>query len=505
LETPRRKNRPNNGGMMFTPMKQVESLVQDSMDYNASPGKKGGCVGSASTFRSVADPEIIKTFTKEELSKQEVCMEFDRFESGYADKLLFQHRTYQTPIEADCIKDPANRNFGIDHTKCAKIFGNLNQIRLAHTGGIVLMTEQTTSSGRKERCLREKSEPKTAEEAAEFDNIIREDDLLDDADKRVVCFGVRSCMSLTTRIKNARLGAPVGRVGPLLNLGALTLSWIQDGGLDQYSTYCCNIVTAKQTLRSELENQAALKQGMLSAFLSLGKTIKGGKRQMLDDLLDLPRRQLQRYPLLLSQVLKHTPPTDPDYGPLTEALKACEAVCHETNSKINQTDGAKLVQIHSKLDFSHANKWQKIDVLDHELVSATTATNMKDEKPIHLYLFKTLLLITKDSKHVPGKEQVSGIPIFMQNLGLQKPMFNAGQTPTDDFREQSKAMLQISNDDPLLTSKHSTRTGFTRGNGSGKGGKTYLVKFKDNATRELWHDLLIGEQQESIMMPTSFV
>lgn len=486
--------RANINSLMYTPKKKIDLIVQDSLDHFSSPGKGAGSrQASKATFSSKMDAEILGDMSKREIGRQETSMEFENVEFGYREKLVFQHKTYQNPIEGDASKqEQERRTFGLDQFKCEKIFGNLNNIRLAHTGGMVLMGEHD---------VQEKREPATDEEAAEFDSILREDELLEDADKKVVCYGVRTCVSMSSRIAQARKNSNGGNFGPLTNLGEVVLGWIKDGGLDHYPRYCCNIVTARQTLRHEVEKQVANSQQMLYAFLTIGKTIKGGKRQMLEDLLDLPRRQLQRYPLLLKEVLKYTPETDADYGPLREAIAACEDICNETNGMIMETDGARLVQIHNNLDFSHATPYQKINVLDFEHVMDAKAYNMKDNKPLNLYLFKQLLLLTKDSKHTHGKESVSGLPIYLHNLDVT--LGKADPSVTDEeTKRQAACMLEIKNSDPHFNTKHSSRKGTLSRGGSGKAKQTYIVRFKDEAERDLWAGELKHQQQEMIQSNT---
>jgi len=493
VQTP--KKRANINSLMYTPKKKIDLIVKDSFDYNASPGKGGGSrhASTATTFSSKMDAEILVDMSKREIGRQETMMEFENIERGYRDKLNFQHKTYQNPIEVDASKqEQERRTFGLDQFKCGKIFGNLDNIRLAHSGGMVMIGDHQ---------LDEKREPTSQEEVAEFEQILFEDSLLGDDEKKVASIGVRTCVSLATRINLARMSNNSGNFGPLNNLGAVVLGWIKDGGLDHYPRYCCSIVTARQTLRHEVEKQVANSQQMLYAFLAIGKTIKGGKRQMLEDLLDLPRRQLQRYPLLLKEVLKYTPDTDADYGPLKEAIAACEAICTETNGKIMETDGARLVQIHNNLDFSHATPYQKINVLDFEHVMDAKAVNVKDNKPLNLYLFKELLLLTKDSKHTHGKEQVAGLPIYLHNLDVTVGKADASVTD-ESVKRQAACMLEIKNSDPHFSTKHSTRKGTLSRGGSGKAGKTYIVQFKDEAERDLWAGQLKCQQQEMIQSNT---
>ena len=70
------------------------------------------------------------------------------------------------------------------------------------------------------------------------------------------------------------------------------------------------------------------------------------------------------------------------------------------------------------------------------------------------------------------------------------------------IEKQAACMLEIKNSDPHFNTKHSTRKGTLSRGGSGKAGKTYIVRFKDEAERDLWVEELKHQQQEMIQSNT---
>ena len=95
------------------------------------------------------------------------------------------------------------------------------------------------------------------------------------------------------------------------------------GLFDQYSKYCANITVAKHSLTTLLEQLRSEGNHTLEGYFRTCEQFKEIRRQTLADLLDLPRRRLQRYPLLLGAVLKHTS----ESGTLRTAQALLHATC----------------------------------------------------------------------------------------------------------------------------------------------------------------------------------
>jgi hypothetical protein len=415
FDTPAKKKKYDT---LRTPKRKADNFMGKIVEYHPSPQGQGRNVQK--TFSTLAHPNLLSRLSKEEIRRQEAILEFQSCEFNYKEKLNFQFNTYQHVLEKDAELGPGRWKFGVDKVIVDRIFGEkCNRIREAHNG--------------KAQCL--------------HDQLMR-----------------------------TRSAGEGGKMGMLTNIGQVVNGWIEQGNMSPYVDYCCSIMAAKQVLRNEVDKQNALQHQMLNMLISLGKTLKEGKRQTLADLLDLPRRHIQRYPLLLSEVLKYTPKSDPDYRPLTAAIEAARNLCHQVNARMRETEGARVVAIANRIDTEHSNKRQPPpDILQWKFVSETrTGLNMKDNKPLYMYLFEEALLIMKDSKYELGKELMVGEPIFLQHALV---------TVSDDPSKERSAQLHIQNDNPQLMKQHSTRKGFARGGGSFGKGRVFNICFEADDDR----------------------
>lgn len=127
------------------------------------------------------------------------------------------------------------------------------------------------------------------------------------------------------------------------------------------------------------------------------------KRLGLRDYLIMPVQRIPRYVLLLEQVLKYTPPTDPDYKNLENSLNGMKLVASDINEKKRRADlSQKVVEIQKLLS-----------IKSKEQISLATPSRLfiregrlnyliYDKKLIcYCYLFNDLFLITqiKGNKH----------------------------------------------------------------------------------------------------------
>lgn len=84
--------------------------------------------------------------------------------------------------------------------------------------------------------------------------------------------------------------------------------------LEAYVTYCCNQVGAKALLDHKKQ------QKRVEHFLRLCQESSFSRKLDLWNFLDLPRSRLVKYPLLLKEIQKCTPPDHPDEDSLPDAV-----------------------------------------------------------------------------------------------------------------------------------------------------------------------------------------
>lgn len=89
--------------------------------------------------------------------------------------------------------------------------------------------------------------------------------------------------------------------------------------LGAYVTYCCNQVGAKALLDQKKQEKR------VEHFLRLCQESSFSRKLDLWNFLDLPRSRLVKYPLLLKEIQKCTPPEHPDEDTIPEAV-SCYSV-----------------------------------------------------------------------------------------------------------------------------------------------------------------------------------
>lgn len=85
-------------------------------------------------------------------------------------------------------------------------------------------------------------------------------------------------------------------------------------GLNAYKDYCSNQLAAKALLDQKKQDRR------VQDFLQRCLESPFSRKLDLWSFLDIPRSRLVKYPLLLREILRHTPPDHPDVASLERAV-----------------------------------------------------------------------------------------------------------------------------------------------------------------------------------------
>lgn len=97
-------------------------------------------------------------------------------------------------------------------------------------------------------------------------------------------------------------------------ISKIVLSSLQLPRLNAYKEYCSNQLAAKALLDQKKQDRR------VQDFLQRCLESPFSRKLDLWSFLDIPRSRLVKYPLLLKEILKHTPAEHPDAGSLEEAV-----------------------------------------------------------------------------------------------------------------------------------------------------------------------------------------
>lgn len=175
----------------------------------------------------------------------------------------------------------------------------------------------------------------------------------------------------------------VGEVGPTLR------DWFPR--LEAYITYCCNQVGAKALLDQKKQEKK------VEEFLRLCQESSFSRKLDLWNFLDLPRSRLVKYPLLLKEIQKCTPPEHPDEDTLPEALEVIQDVVAEVNKKTGEAE----CQFYRR-GLHYLEESQRLPEIQQSrfLYCHGELKNNKGQR-LHVFLFELALVLTRpaDSGH----------------------------------------------------------------------------------------------------------
>lgn len=209
---------------------------------------------------------------------------------------------------------------------------------------------------------------------------------------------------LLSRLQDAR--KPDGSTE---HVGHILTDWLPC--LSSYTPYCSNQVKAKTLLDQKKQDrrvQDFLQRCLQSPF---------SRKLDLWNFLDIPRSRLVKYPLLLREILKHTPNDHPDRQHLDEAMLMVQSVVADINRRTGESE---CQYYKDRLLYSeYAHRDELID-RSRTLSCHGELKNNRGLK-LHVFLFQDVLVITRSvslNDH-PVSYQLCRQPIPIRQLDLE--------------------------------------------------------------------------------------
>lgn len=246
----------------------------------------------------------------------------------------------------------------------------------------------------------------------------------------------------------AKLTEETGPDGTVDQIGQIVIDWLP--GLKAYKNYCSNQLAAKALLDQKKQDRR------VQDFLQRCLESPFSRKLDLWSFLDIPRSRLVKYPLLLREILKHTPPDHPDVTSLDRAI----TIIQEILSDINMRKGESECQYYiDKLEF--LDEKQRDPLIDEcKVLLCHGELRNKSGSRLHVFLFSELLVLTRPvTRNDRSCFQVYRQPIPIRDLALedlQDGEIRMGGSFRGAFTngEKAKNVFRVSSLDPSHGQSH---------------------------------------------------
>lgn len=246
----------------------------------------------------------------------------------------------------------------------------------------------------------------------------------------------------------AQLSKATGPDGTVGQIGQIVISWLPR--LNAYKDYCSNQLAAKALLDQKKQDprvQDFLQRCLESPF---------SRKLDLWSFLDIPRSRLVKYPLLLKEILRHTPAEHPDAASLQEAITVIQGVLSGINKKKGESECQYYIDKLEYLDDRQrdARIEQCKSLLCHGELRNKSGTKL------HVFLFTDLLILTRPvTRNERQCFQVYRQPIAVQDLvleDLQDGDVRMGGSFRGAFSNADKAknIFRVRSQDPSQAQSH---------------------------------------------------
>ncbi|XP_077120576.1 neuroepithelial cell-transforming gene 1 protein isoform X1 [Ranitomeya variabilis] len=205
-----------------------------------------------------------------------------------------------------------------------------------------------------------------------------------------------------------KLGEATRPDGTVEHIGPILVNWLPR--LNAYKGYCSNQLAAKALLdQKKLDRrvQDFLQRCLESPF---------SRKLDLWSFLDIPRSRLVKYPLLLKEILRHTPKDHPDVKSLEQALFLILGVLADINLKKGESECQYYIDKLEYLD----DKQRDLRIESSKSLLCHGELKNKNGHKLYLFLFQDILVLTRPvTRNERLSYQVYRQPIPVQDLVLE--------------------------------------------------------------------------------------
>ncbi|XP_068448315.1 neuroepithelial cell-transforming gene 1 protein-like [Clinocottus analis] len=239
-----------------------------------------------------------------------------------------------------------------------------------------------------------------------------------------------------------------GPDGTVAEIGQIVIDWLP--GLNAYKGYCSNQLAAKALLDQKKQDRR------VQDFLQRCLESPFSRKLDLWSFLDIPRSRLVKYPLLLREILRHTPTDHSDVPSLERAITIIQEILSEINVRKGESECQYYI---NKLEYLDDKQRDPL-IDDCKILLCHGELRNKSGSRLHVFLFSDLLVLTRPvTRNDRSCFQVYRQPIPVRDLALED-LQDGESRMGGSFRgafnngEKAKNVFRVSSVDPSHGQSH---------------------------------------------------
>ncbi|KAM3603289.1 uncharacterized protein V6R79_019927 [Siganus canaliculatus] len=262
--------------------------------------------------------------------------------------------------------------------------------------------------------------------------------------RELIMCNTKLLKALQVRKKAGGDNMPVQLIGDLLSS--------ELAHMQPYIRFCSCQLNAASLLQSRTNSQPEFKN-----FLKKVATNYRCKGMPLSSFLLKPMQRITRYPLLIKNILEHTPETHADHILLREALERAEELCSQVNEGVREKENSdRLEWIQSHVQCEGAIEHLVFNSLTNclgprKLLHSGRLYKTKSSRELWAFLFSDFLLLTHSARPFSSSGPDK---LFSQKTSIQLKMY---KTPLFLNEVLVKMPPDPSSDEPLFHVSHIDR------------------------------------------------
>eukprot|EP00795_Rhopilema_esculentum_P016769 gene16769-8231_t len=230
-----------------------------------------------------------------------------------------------------------------------------------------------------------------------------------------------------------------------------------DGAPGEKAKEVAALFNHNQRMAMEMLKNRTKKDSKLAAFMARQEESKYCRRLKFNDIMANTHQRLTKYPLLLREMLKSTPSSNPELKELEKCARCCKDILNHVNKSMKETENKwRLIELSKKIDMKALegntkifDEFKDFDLTKHKLVhEGDLIWRINRTKTIELHVLLLdlyMILLQKQDDKLLLKSHSTTLSTGLQDMKTtHSPIIKLQNLLTRDVATDKRAFFLVS-------------------------------------------------------------